>query len=202
MAKAAWCSTSPSSGTNNGTVAVSGTAHTGRSSRTTTLTFEATGATTQTVTVNQASPGNVTTISTPGTIAKGGGSITVSGTSNSTKLTFRIAGTGFSVATPQISTDGGTTWTGITSNTDISGDPGAAATYQWRITVTATANDTTSARNGTLTVAPEEVTAVTGTVTQSAGDSTLSVTPTTINLVAAGTAQNVSVTSNTAWTVS
>ncbi len=171
MAKAAWCSTLPISGTGNGTVAVSGSAHTGRKQRSTILTFSASGATNQTVTVNQASPGNVTTMSTPSTIiAKGGGSIIVSGTSNSTTLTFGISGTGFSTSTPQISTDGGSTWTGITSGTDISEDPGATATYQWRITVTATANPDTTSRSATLTVTPEKGTAVTGTIIQSASE--------------------------------
>ncbi len=190
MAKASWLSASPASGTGNGTVAVSGAAHTGRTARATTLTFAASGATSQVVTVNQSSPGNILTIGTPGTIAKTGGNVVISGTSNSTKLTIAISGTGYTVGTLQYSTDGGTTWQTLTSGTAITGDPGATATYQWRCTVTATANPTVAARTGTLSVTPGEGTAQTKAITQSAGDATLSVTPTTITLVAAGTAQN------------
>ncbi len=202
MAKEAWLSAVPPSGTGNGTVAVSGSAHTGRLVRTTTLTFAATGATNQLVTVNQSSPGNITTVGTPGTIAKGGATVKVSGTSNSTKLTIAITGTGFSVANLQYSTDGGTTWQTLTSGTAISGDPGKTATYMWQCDVTATSNPNITSRTGSLTVTPGEGTAINATITQSAGDATLSVTPTTITLVAAGTAQNVTVTSNTSWTAS
>jgi len=40
------------------------------------------------------------------------------------------------------------------------------------------------------------------TITQAAGDPTLSVSPASITIPQAGTAQSVSVTSNTSWTVS
>ena len=202
MPKATWCTVSPASGTGNGTVAVSGSNHTGRSARTTTVTVSATGVTAQTVSVSQASPGNVTTGATPASIAKGGETIKVTGTSNSTKLTFALSGTGFTLGALEISTDGGTTWTAITSATAITNDPGAAATYQWRATVTVASNPTIAARTATLTVTPGEGTAVTITCTQAAGDPTLTLSPTTISLVAAGTAQNVTVTSNASWTVS
>jgi len=202
MAKASWCITSPSSGTGNGTVAISGSNHTGRSARTTTVTVSATGVTEKTVNVSQAAAGNITTGVTPATIAKGGETIKVTGTSNSTKLTFALSGTGFTLGALEISTDGGTTWTAITSATAIAGDPGGAATYQWRANITVVSNPTITSRTATLTATPGEGTAVTVTCTQAAGDPTLTVSPATINLVAVGTAQNVTITSNTSWTVS
>lgn len=202
MAKATWCTASPASGTGNGTVAISGSNHTGRTARTTTVTILATGVTEKTVSVSQSSLGNVTTGTTPATIAKGGETIKVNGTSNATKLTFALLGTGFTLGALEISTDGGTTWTAITSATAITGDPGATATYQWRATVTVDANPSITTRTATLTVTPGEGTAVTVTCTQAAGDPTLSVSPATITLVAAGTAQNATVTSNTTWTIS
>jgi hypothetical protein len=85
-----------------------------------------------------------------------GGSITVTGESNASALTFSITGTGFSISGPQISTDSGRTWKDITSGTAIKGDPGAAAKYLWRITATATSSGTSS-RTGTLSVGGEKL---------------------------------------------
>lgn len=204
MAYASWLIPSKTTGQGNDTVSFSASNYTGRVARTTTATVTTTvgGTVTKELSVSQSAVGNVLTITAPGTIAAAGGSVDVKGTSNSTKLTLAVAGTGFSMSKPQISTDGGTTWKDIASGTAIEGDPGASATYQFKVTVTATANGTVSARTGTLTVTPAEGQAKTQNITQTAGAATLSLDKTSITIPAAGTGQSVAITSNTSWSIS
>jgi hypothetical protein len=222
MAKAAWCSASPTSGSaGTTTVNVGGTAHTGRSNRSTTLTFQTTeGSPQQTkeLDVIQLAAGDILTNTAPGSIGKAGGSVTISGTSNAKALGFLLSDIpGFTLSNLQISTDGGSSWKGITSIATISGDPGAAAVYQWRCTVTATANTTALAKSVKLSVYnpdetptpwpnpspdPEANKSLTISITQSSGDASLSLNKTSLNLVAAGTQQAVTVESNTSYSIS
>jgi hypothetical protein len=133
-------------------------------------------------------------------IPQEGGSVTIIGESNASKLTFSLTGTGFSLG--EISIVVNETATEITSGTAIPGDPGASAKYAFAVVVTAAANATAAERSANLTVTPQEGTAVQKTVTQTAGDVTLSLSAATISLTAAGTAKAITVTSNTNWTVS
>ena len=169
MAKASWNTVSKTSGTGNDTFTTGGSVHTGRSSRTSTNTLAAEGAASKTVAVTQSAAGNILRNDTPATIPAAGGSITVSGLSNESLLAFSITGSGFSIANPQISTDGGRSWVRITSGAAISGDPGAAAAYLWQITVTATANPGIIARTGTLSVAVVKGSDLNITLRQAAG---------------------------------
>ena len=197
MAKAAWATTTPSSGSQNGTVYVSGSAHTGRSQRQTTLTFKASGVTDISRTVTQEAKAEFVQIDNI-SVAKGGGSVTVTGKSNSSKLNFAL-GTGAVVATlPANYSAGGAS---TANNTAITGDPGATAEYSFSITLTAAANTTTAARSQTLTATANGGQSAQSTLSQAAGDPTLSVSPESITLTAAGTAVAVTVTSNTNWTV-
>lgn len=205
MAYATWLSPSKTTGSGNDTVSFSATNFTGRVARTTTATVTTTagGTVSKELSVTQSAVGNVLTITAPGTIAAAGGSVDVQGTSNSTKLTIGIDNnSAFSISAPKYSVDGGTTWKDLTSGTAIASDPGATATYKFKVTVTATANGTVSSRTATLTVTPAEGTAKTQTITQTAGSATLSLDKTSITIVAAGTGQNVTITSNTSWSIS
>jgi hypothetical protein len=201
MAKASWNTVSPDSGTGNGTVSSGASAHTGRSSRQSTLTFAASGANSVSVTATQSAAGNILTAdSSTVSFAKGGETKTATGYANTTKLTLALAGTGFSLGDLNITV--GSTTTKQLSGTAISGDPGASEKYKWSVSLTAASNPTVSARTGTLTLTPQEGTAITVSLSQAAGDATLSVSPASITIPAAGTAQSIAVTSNTAWTVS
>jgi hypothetical protein len=132
------------------------------------------------------------------TAVKGGGSVTVTGKSNSTKLKF-VLGTGAIVATlPANYSAGGAS---TANDVAISGDPGATAEYSFSITLTAAANGTTAARTQTLTVTAAGGQSAQATISQAAGDPTLSVSPEEIIIPANGTAVAVTVTSNTNWTV-
>ena len=83
------------------------------------------------------------------------------------------------------------------SGANIEGDPGANNIYAFEITFTAAANGTVSARTGHITVNGQKYT-----VTQAAGDATLSVSPTSLTFAAAGETKQITITTNTAWTIS
>lgn len=79
----------------------------------------------------------------------------------------------------------------------IEGDPGANNIYAFEITFTATVNPTVSTRTGNITVNGQKYI-----VTQAAGDATLSVSPTTLTFAATGETRQITITTNTAWTIS
>lgn len=79
----------------------------------------------------------------------------------------------------------------------IEGDPGANNVYAFEITFTAAANPTVNTRSGHVTVNGQKYT-----VTQAAGDATLSVSPTSLTFTAEGETKQITITTNTAWTIS
>lgn len=83
------------------------------------------------------------------------------------------------------------------SGTEIDGDPGANDVYAFEITFTAAANPTVNTRTGNIIVNGQEYS-----VTQAAGDATLSVSPTSLTFAAAGETRQITITTNTAWTIS
>nr|DAF13285.1 MAG TPA: hypothetical protein [Caudoviricetes sp.] len=198
MAKAAWCTVNPTQGSGNVTVNVSATAHTGRSQRTTTLTFSATGVAAKTVSVPQSAKAEFVTLNDV-SAAKGGGTVTMTGTSNSSKLTFALGSGDISVSLPGSYSAAGASTANAAA---IAGDPGAAAQFDFSIQFSVPANTTINAKSKVITVTAAGGQSDSGTISQAAGDPTLSVSPTSVTLDAAGTAKAVTVTSNTNWTVS
>lgn len=200
MAKASWLSATPLSGSGNGSVAVStATSHTGRTSRTTNLTFTASGVTDKLVTVNQAGKPEFVTFQATATPSKAGGTVTLTGVSNSSKLTFALGTGSLAITLPasylanSLSTNNGTV---------IVGDPGATAEFNFSIAITVPENTGVVELTKQITVTALGGQSATCTMTQSAGDAMLSVTPTTIELTWEGASENITVTSNTSWTVS
>lgn len=201
MAYASWVTPNKQSGSGNDTVSWTGSNHTGRSPRSTTATFSASGVEDKVLTINQAGKAEFVDLADTATVSKDGGSVTISGTSNSSKLTFSLTGTnGIGLVLPSsyiaasITTNNGAA---------ITGDPGAAQEYTFSITFTGiTANTSLSSLVSQLTVTTNNSETDTCTITQAAANAYLTIDPTTINLTAAGTAVSVSVTSNTSWTIS
>ncbi len=197
MAKPNWCTPTPSSGSGNGTVNVSGTAHTGRVKRSGVLTYKAAGVAdvTQSV-VQNAKPEFVTVnnVSAP----KGGGNVTITGKSNSSKLNFALGSGDLPITLPNTYTAGGAS---TANNANIAGDPGATAEFDFAMTISVPANGTINPRTRIINVTATGGQSVSLTITQAAGDPTLSITPTEITLDESGSAESVSVTSNTNWTV-
>jgi len=201
MAYASWVTPSKTSGSGNDTVSWTGSEHTGRSSRTTTATFSASGVEAKTLTIVQSGASEFVTIDSSAAVPKTGGSITISGYSNSSKLTFTETGTdNIGITLPASYTANSVS----TSNgAAITGDPGASAKYAFSITISNIAENTTiNSLTSQITVTPNSGTAAVCNITQAAGDAYLTISPTTITIPAAGTAQSVTVTSNTSWSIS
>ena len=202
MAYASWVTPNKTQGSGNDTVSWSGSAHTGRNSRQTTATFSASGVESKVLTIIQAGKTEFVSMDDTATVAKGGGTVTISGTSNSSKLTFSLTGTDQIGLTLPASYTANSVST--TNGAAITGDPGATQQFAFSITfANVGANTGISARTAQLTVTDNAGHSDTCTITQAAGDAALSISPTTINLTAAGVADNsVTVTSNTSWTIS
>ena len=205
MAYASWASPNKTSGNGNDTVSWSASEHTGRSQRTTTATFSASGVDNKTLTIIQSGKTEFVSFSSAtAAVDKSGGTLTITGTSNSSKLTFALTGTnGIGLTLPASYTAASAS---TTNGSAITGDPGATQQFTFSITFTNIGENTTiSSKESQLTVTPNSGSgsAVTCTITQAAGDAYLTISPTEITIPAAGTpAQSVAVSSNTNWTIS
>lgn len=133
-------------------------------------------------------------------VDKGGGTITLTGNSNSSKITFS-KGTGdiisANIAAIKFTANGAA----ATSGTAISGDPGAKAKYSFSLILTAAANETIKARTQQIIAMANGGQKATTTLNQTAGDPFIEVTPTSIDVPQDGTAVQVTVDTNTTFTV-
>lgn len=200
MAKANWVKVNPSSGSGNATVNVSSTAeHTGRKARTTVLTWKAANVADVTRTVSQAGKPEYVDIDDAASADKAGKVVTISGVSNSARLTFSL-GTGdlTNISLPNSYTANSVS----TSNgVAISGDPGATAQYSFSIAITVPANNDISAKSRQIIVTDEAGNRDVCTLTSAAGDAYVTVQSGTIELDYLGTPVPWTVESNTTWTV-
>lgn len=200
MAKANWVKVTPSSGSGNATVNVSSTAaHTGRVARESVLTFKAANVENVTRNVIQAGRPEYVDIDDAASADKAGKTVTISGISNSKKLTFTLSTTGDLAITLPSTYMANSVSTANGAN--ISGDPGASAEYPFSISISVPANTTTSAKTRQIIVTDEAGHTDTCTLTSAAGDAYLTVQLGDINLDWEGGAKTVTVESNTSWTV-
>lgn len=134
-------------------------------------------------------------------VDKGGGSVTLTGKSNTTKITFS-KGAGDVIDAADISaikfTANGAS---ATSGIAITGDPGAKAKYTFSVTLTAVANETIEARTQQIIAIAAGGQKATATLNQTAGDPFIEVTPTEIDVPQDGSAVQVTVDTNTTFTV-
>lgn len=206
MAYASWLIPSKTQGSGNDTVNVTaGTDNTGRNARSTNMTFKAANCEDVVRQVTQAGKPEFVTIESAKSVDKAGvQTLTITGTSNSSKLTFSLASGGTleltlpsSYTANSIATDNGAA---------ISGDPGATQEFAFSIAFTSIgANPTITARSAQLIVTDNAGNTATCTITQAAGDATLSVSPASVqldwNAATAETSASFTVTSNTNWTI-
>lgn len=133
-------------------------------------------------------------------VDKGGGTVTLTGKSNSQKITFS-KGTGdiigANIAAIKFTANGAE----ATSGTAISGDPGAKAKYSFSLTLTAAANETIEARTQQIIATANGGQKAMATLNQTAGDPFIEVTPTSIDVPQDGSAVQVTVDTNTTFTV-
>jgi hypothetical protein len=202
----AWVSTSPATGGSINTI-ITVTKHTGRTNRVGIVTFSVTagGSKSATFTATQTAKAEfVSWAQSSYAATKNGGTITMTGTSNSPKLTFALKAGGSIVAT--IPTTYTANSTSVSNGSNITGDPGATAQFSFSVGITVPSNLTIDAKSCVIVVTPSSGTAAEATITQAGGDAVLSVSPASITLPASGTASGdegkINVTSNTSWTVS
>lgn len=201
MAKSDWAVVNPSSGSGNKTINVSSSSeHTGRNVRNTILTITAANVEAKTVNVTQqGKPEFTNNNSDTATAIKGGQNVTISGISNSKKLTFSLGIGDLNITLPTTYTAGGV----ITANgSDITGDPGATAQYNWSIVIIVAENTTVNSMSKQIVVTDEGGNTDICVLTQAAGDAYLTVSKSAIELTYQGTAVSFDVESNTSWTIS
>lgn len=202
MAKANWVKVNPSAGSGNATVNVSSTnEHTGRKARTSTLTWKA--ANVQDIIRNVSQAGkpekDALTFDSAASADKGGKLVTISGVSNSEKLTFSF-GTGDLTDITLPSTYMANSIS-TTNGAAISGDPGAAAEYNFSIAITVPANNEIAAKTRQVIVEDGAGNRAICTLTSAAGDAFVTVQEGTIELDYHGTPVPWTVESNTTWTI-
>lgn len=193
----------PGSGNGDQAVTVSGDKYKGRVERSITTQVATNDSSVQKqVVVNQSGVTEYVVIDETASVAKGG-EVTINGTSNSTKLTFSLAqdeSHPLVLTIPENYTAAGKP---TANGAAIADDPGATGEYQFSITFSGIAANTTVSNlitNLTVTAAGGQSDSTV--ITQTAGDPTLEVNKTVINLDAEGTAQTLNITSNTDWTIS
>lgn len=133
-------------------------------------------------------------------VDKGGGNVTLTGKSNSQKITFS-KGAGdiidADIAAIKFTANGAE----ATSGTAISGDPGAKAKYSFSLILTAAANETIEARKQQIIATANGGQKATATLHQTAGDPFIEVAPTLVDVPQNGSAVQVTVDTNTTFTV-
>lgn len=192
----------PVSGSGDQAVNFSGEKHTGRLQRTINLTVTTNGGAKKALVVNQAAAAEVVRSDSPNaSVQKTGGNVTITGKSNSPKLTFAVTpaeDNGLTLQLPANYTAAGKT---TANGTVIADDPGAAGEFVWSITISdVPANVTIEELTATLKVTAAGGQTANVTVTQAAGNSTIELNKEIINLDVNGTQQTVNVTSNDSWT--
>ena len=211
MAKAAWLTVNPASGNGNATVQNTGTVHTGREQRETTVTGVAVGVSPNKTykVIQKGKPEFVSfTNGAETTVGKAGGTLTITGKTNSSKLNFELVDLktravvegGLELTLPSKYIAGGQE---TTNNVAITGDPGAQQEFEFSITFTGIAPNTTVDE---LTAALKVTTAGGQSaqiqIKQSAGDPVFSFGQETITLEASGAAVSQTIVSNTSWELS
>lgn len=133
-------------------------------------------------------------------VDKGGGTITLTGKSNSQKITFS-KGTGNIIGADIGAIKFTANGVEATSGTAIPGDPGAKAKYNFSLTLTAAENETIEARTQQIIATANGGQRATATLNQTAGDPFIEVAPTNIDVPQDGSAAQVTVDTNTTFTV-
>lgn len=201
MAYSSWLQPDKLSGNGNDTVNVSALSNnTGRNSRSTNVTFSAANCEDVVRTVVQAGKPETTTMQSTAAATQAGGTVTISGTSNSSKLTFTLGTGNLNITLPASYTAaGGTTNNGAA----ITGDPGAAQEFAFSIAFSVSGNASTTSKSRQVIVTDNAGNTSTCTLTQAAGEAYLVVTPTSVEIPwDASESKSFTVESNTNWSIS
>ena len=198
MAKADWIKLSQTSGSGNAQINVSSNEHTGRVARTSILTWKASNVADIQRTVNQAGKPEYVDIEDSVSAEKTGTPITISGISNSKKLTFKLGSGDLDITLPNTYVAHSLT---TNNGANISGDPGAIQAYNFSIVINVPANMTLAEKSRQVIVTDEGGHQDSCTIVSAAGDAYVIVQEGNIELDYLGTPVTVSVESNTNWTI-
>lgn len=199
MAKADWVKVTPASGSGDKEVNVASQAeHTGRNARNTVLTWKAVGVQDVQRNVIQAGKPEYVDIADTASAPKEGKVVTISGESNSKKLTFSLGTGDLELTLPENYTANSVQ---TANGAEIAGDPGALQMYAFSISFTVPENDDVEAKSRQIVVTDEGGHQDVCLLTLAAGDAYLTVQKGDINLDYQGTPVTVQVQSNTEWTV-
>lgn len=199
----------PSEGNGNDTISItSKTKPTGRNDVTSSITGKIVGQS-NSVTINVTEKGKAEFVTFSGKdktvhVGEDGETIEITGTSNSSKLTFSWSTN--EIGIPNVTSFTVNSSTSATSGTAITGDPGATAQYTFKVSIVVPKNNTTDNRDSVLKVTCN-TTSITDnfTISQMAGAAYLylnstGTTTASVTIPQEGTAQTVNVLSNTDWT--
>lgn len=199
----------PSEGNGNTTISItSKTKPTGRNDVRSSITGKIVGQS-NSVTINVTEKGKAEFVTFSGKdktvhVGEDGETIQITGTSNSSKLTFSWSTN--KIGIPNVTSFTVNSGTSATSGTAITGDPGATAQYTFKVSIVVPKNNTTDNRDSVLKVTCN-TTSITDnfTISQMAGAAYLylnstGTTTASITIPQEGTSQTVNVLSNTDWT--
>lgn len=193
----------PGSGDGDQAVTVSGEKYEGRVQRTLRVEFGAeSGSVKKSATINQAAVAEFVKIDSTASVGKGGGTVTIKGTSNSTKLTFSLTPDKSHPLALKIPSSYQAAGKATTNGAIIADDPGATGGFAFSIVFSGiAANTSINDLVNTLKVTAAGGQTANTVITQTAGDPFLEIDKEVINLNANGTAQTINVNSNIRWTI-
>lgn len=193
----------PGSGDGDQAVTVSGEKYEGRVQRTQQVEFGAkSGGVKKTATINQAAAAEFVKMVPTASVGKGGGAVTISGTSNSTKLTFSLTPDETHPLALEIPVRYNAAGKATSNGAVIADDPGATGGFAFSIVFSGiAANTNINDLVNTLKVTAAGGQTANTVITQTAGDPFLEIDKDVINLDANGTPQTINVNANIRWTI-
>lgn len=193
----------PGSGDGDQVVTVSGEKYEGRVQRTQQVEFGAeSGSVKKAATINQAAAAEFVKIDSTASVGKGGGTVTINGTSNSTKLTFSLTPDKTHPLPLKIPTSYQAAGKATSNGAVIADDPGATGGFAFSIVFSGiAANTNINDLVNTLKVTAAGGQTANTVITQTAGDPFLEIDKEVINLDANGTPKTINVNANIRWTI-
>ncbi len=201
--KIGFVSFNPGSGDGDQAVTVSGEKYEGRVQRTQQVEFGAeSGEVKKSVTIKQIPVTEFVKIDPTASVGKEGGTITINGTSNSTKLTFFLTPDKVHPLTLKIPASYQAAGKATSNGAVIADDPGATGRFAFSIVFSdIAANTNVNDLVNTLKVTAAGGQTANTVITQTAGDPFLEIDKAVINLDANGTPQTINVNANIKWTI-
>lgn len=193
----------PGAGDGDQVVTVSGEKYEGRVQRSLQVEFGAeSGGVKEAATINQAAAAEFVKIIPTASVGKEGGTVTINGTSNSTKLTFSLIPDKTHPLALKLPASYQVAGWDTSNGAIIVNDPGATGSFAFSIVFPdIAANTNINDLISTLRVTTAGGQTANTVITQTAGDPFLKIDKKVINLDVNGTSQIINVNANTKWTI-